>query len=295
MQMREEGRSQDDSGVFEIDLTENKISWANEYAVEHTGYTLDQIKHMTLFDLVPEEFHGKMQDVIAEVSTRGSVRNGSPTSVWPVKTSGGKIIWWAVTKSVVEYPAVWLNGDHIQTTGTSGMSFLFMQAFMRAANGQSGLYEQVSELKAWTTDQIARLDEEDKRLRDGLAELESKMSDALEASKEAANAAKTTHKMMESLQKSFQEFETKYGVEILKLIGTDTIHDKRIDAFEKHVKMTTDLAVKSIEMQAQRSAQGIELQAEESSKGLSKKVVIPVTLIATIATIIQVLVEKFVK
>jgi hypothetical protein len=195
----------------------------------------------------------------------------------------------------MEYPAVWLSGDHIQTTGTSGMSFLFMQAFMRAANGQSGLYDQVSELKAWTSDQIARLDEEDKRLKDGLTDLESKMSDALAASREAADAAKTTHRMMETLQKSFQEFESKYGIEILKLIGTDSVHDKRIDAFEKHVKMTTDLAMKSIEMQAQRSAQGIEMQAEESSKGLSKKVVIPVTLIATIATIIQVLVEKYVK
>jgi PAS domain-containing protein len=70
MQMREEGRSQDDAGVFEIDLVENKITWANDFAVERAGYTFDQVKHMTLFDLVPEAFHGRMQDAIAGASDK---------------------------------------------------------------------------------------------------------------------------------------------------------------------------------------------------------------------------------
>lgn len=295
--MREEGRTQDDSGVFEIDLVENKVTWANDYVINRSGYTLDQIKHMTLFDLIPETFHGRMQDAMEEASKRKSDDGVTPvaTSIWPFKTTGGKIAWWAVTKTVIEYPTIWIYGDHIQTTGLTGMSFLFMQAFMRAANGQSGLYDKVSELKAWTAAQIARLDEEDKRLKDGLSALESKMSDALAASKEAAKAANSTHTMMEALQGAFRDFEAKYGVEILKLIGTDTVHDKRIDAFEKHVKLTTDLAVKSIEMQAAKSAQSMNEQVKETSKGLSRKVTIPVSIIATVAIILEILVEHFAK
>lgn len=295
LQMREEGRSKDAAGVFELDLTENRVVWANDYAMSRMGYTLEQLKNMTLFDLVPEMFHGRVQDSIVEASKKKAGKSEDETSIWPIKTPSGKIMWWAVTKSIIEYPAVWLHVDHIQTTSISGMPFTFMHAFMRAANGHSGLYEQVSELKAWTTEQIARLDDEDANIKKELSALESKMTDALNASKEAAGAAKTTHQMMVTLQKSFQDFEAKYGAEILKLIGTDTVHDKRIDAFEKHVKMTTDLAMKSIEMQAQKSTQNIATQASETSKGLSKKVIIPVSLIATIATIIQILVEKFVK
>ena len=37
MQMREEGRTQDDSGVFEIDLVENKVTWANDYVINRSG------------------------------------------------------------------------------------------------------------------------------------------------------------------------------------------------------------------------------------------------------------------
>jgi hypothetical protein len=100
---------------------------------------------------------------------------------------------------------------------------------------------------------------------------------------------------MDNLRKTFEELEAKYGSEILKLIGTDIVHDKRIEAFEKHMKMTTDLAIKSIEIQAKNSSGAIAKQAEETSKGLSKKVVIPMSIIAGVVTIVQILVERYFK
>jgi hypothetical protein len=286
MQMREEGRSRDDTGVFEIDLVENKIVWANDFVLERLEFTLDQIKHMTLFDIIPEAFHQTMQSTVTELSTRKSEgeKKRTAASIWPSKTASGKITWWAITESTMDFPLIWVHGDHVQTTGQSGMSFLFMQAFMRAANGQSGLYDEVSELKAWTSTQIARLDEADKQLRLGLADLESKIDDALAASKEAATASKDTRAV---LQSAFKDFETKYGGELLKLIGTDTVHDKKIEAFEKQIKVMTDLAIESLRVQAQKMTQGITTQAEASSKGISRKVIIPVSLIATIAAIIE--------
>lgn len=293
--MREDGRLAIDHGVFEINLSEEKISWANGYAIERTGYTLEQIRHMNLFDMISDAFHDGMQDIVEGSSEKKTSKDNGKVSIWPMKSAGGKVVWWAVSKTVTRYPIIWIYGDHIQTTQTSGMTFLFMQAFMKAANGQSGLYGKISELKEWTSEQISRLDEENEKLKTSFSTLESKMNDALSASKEAAEAAKTTHSMMETLQKVFQDFEAKYGAEILKLIGTDTIHDKRIDAFEKHVKLTTDLAVKSIEMQAKASSEGFSKQAAETSKGLSRKVVIPVSVIAAAVTIAQILVERYVR
>lgn len=294
LKMREEGRAQEDCGVFEINIAEGKVTWVNNYVLDHSGYTLDQIQHMTLLDIVPEMFHGIVQDAIAEADTSKNGNDKGTTSVWPMKSSDGKILWWAVSETNKEYPLSWIHADHIQTTSTFGMSFVFMRAFMRAANGHLGLFEKISELKDWTSTQIARLNEEDEKLGNSILNLEAKMNDALIASEEAASAAKTTHAAMEGLLKSFQDFETKYGIEILKLIGTDSIHDKRMESFERHVKMTTDLAVKSIEMQAKASAEGFSKQAEETSKGLSRKVVIPVSVIATIVTLIQIAIERWI-
>lgn len=293
MQRREEGRSQNDTGVFEINLVEWKMVWANDYVLDRSGFTLDQIQHMTLLDLIPEVFHGAVQNAMVEADSNGSTFNHDVTSVWPMKTSEGKVTWWAVTKKHIDFPMVWIHGDHIQTTNTSGMPFVFMRAFMRAANGQTGLYKEVSDLKNWTASQISRLDEEDKQLKSSIAAMEEKMNDVLETSKETATAVKTMHETMGQLKESFSDFEAKYGVEILKLIGTDTVHDKRIDAFERHVKMVTDLAVRSIEVQAKASTEGLAEQAKESSRGLSKKVVIPVSVVALLATILQFLFEHF--
>ena len=69
---------------------------------------------------------------------------------------------------------------------------------------------------------------------------------------------------------------------ILKLISTDVVHSKRINAFENHVKMTTDLAIKSITM-----------QADKADKGLSKKVTIPVSITAAVVTVIQYLIQNW--
>jgi hypothetical protein len=294
LRMREEGRVQEDYGVFEIDISQGKVSWANNYVLDRSGYTLDQVQHMTLPDLIPEMFHEIVQDAVMDAESSKDGDSKGTTSIWPMKSLDGKVLWWAVSRTSKRYPMSWIHADHIQTTSTSGMSFVFMRAFMRAANGHMGLFEKVSELKDWTSTQIARLDEEDKKLGNSILNLEVKMEDALKASKEAALATKTTHAAVGGLLKSFQDFETKYGIEILKLIGTDSIHDKRMESFERHVKMTTDLAVKSIEMQAKASSEGFSRQAEETSKGLSKKVVIPVSIIATIVTIIQIAIERWV-
>lgn len=294
MQMRDDGRAQDDCGVFEIDLIEHKITWVNNYAVGRIGYTPEQIKYMSLFDVIPESFRSQMQNAMIEASERETEeKEGVTIAIWPTKSSTGKIIWWATVKSFKEYPTIWIYGDHIQTTGSFGTTYAFMNALMRAANGQFSIHGKLSEFKSWMSDNISRLDEEDKRIKVSVSNLEMKIDDSLEASERAAKISKETYDVVEMLRRSFQEFETKYGAEILKLIGTDTIHDKRIDAFERHVEMTTDLAMKSITLQAKNSSDGLVKQAEESSKGLSKKVVIPVSVIATIVTIIQILVERF--
>jgi hypothetical protein len=284
IQEREIARPLDDIGVFEIDLVENRIIWTNECGVCKSGYTIDQIKHMTLFDLTPQASHGCIHEIVSNIIENKPIVDKELTSIWPMQTFDKKIIWWAITKLVIEYPIVLVYGNHIQTTGDSDMSYVFMCTFMRAANGQVGLYNQLSELKAWTDDQIKKLSDEDKNLHAGLSSLERKLEEALTASKEAAETSRASAAMTENLQKTFQNIETKYGSEILKLVNIDSVHDKRIDAFEKHIQMTTDLAIGSIKM-----------QAENYSKNLSRKIVIPVSVIAGIVTIIQILVERFVK
>lgn len=277
LKMRDDGKGAE-IGAVELDLMSGSVTWVNEYALERLGYTLDQIQSMSVFDLVPEFAHGALQDMISDKTTRKSIDTHALTRIWPLKTTTGKIVWWAIMKSRTEFPIIWAYGNHIQTTPVGGMSYSFMQAFMNAVNNQAGMSMEVTGLKEWATSQIERLDEADHQLKARLVELEGKMEETIAAAKLAASMSTSTNELVRNLKDSVDKFEG----ELLKLIGTDSVHDKRIDAFEKHMQMTTSLAVKSIEM-----------QAAVATKGMSKKIVIPVSVIAAIVALIQFLLEHY--
>jgi hypothetical protein len=273
--------------MLEINLMTSNVSWVNDFFLEKTGYTLDQMSTMSLFDIVPENLHDRIRDNIAD-----RIAGKRPElSILPIKTTDGRIAWWYVNWLRTDYPLTWAQGDHVQTTQQEGSAFIFMQTAMTTANGYMSLQNQIHDLRQWTENQVGRLDEEDRAIKMVLSGLEEKLRHATEASRNAANYAlensKSIELMRKEMSKGFENFEgefSKHTTEILRLIGTDAAHDKRFIKFEKNVKMTTDLAIQSITM-----------HAAKAGRGMSKKVVIPVSVIAAIATIAQYLVQWWVK
>ncbi len=81
---------------------------------------------------------------------------------------------------------------------------------------------------------------------------------------------------------SFEEQSTKTSLEILRLIKSDEDRKVRAQAYEEHVKKTTESAIKII-----------EAQAAKSGNGLSRKVTVPIFVITTLAMIIQFLLQHW--
>ena len=89
----------------------------------------------------------------------------------------------------------------------------------------------------------------------------------------------------------------KQTTEILRLIGTDTIHEQRMASFETSIKKAASeaaqSAIKEITVSAEKAGKAITVQAHKAGQGLAKKVTVPVSLIAAFAAIAQWLINTY--
>lgn len=276
--MRDRGRSLKDKGMVEVDLVSGSITWANDYFLEQAGMSLSDLCSMTVFDVTPHELQDRVQDIMA--NRRAGRPSGYP--VWATKTGDGMAAWWYTIQTKTKDPLHWVECELIQKTVQEGPSFAFMKLQMDVTGRQETTDIRMDELDDWVRDQIGRQEAD-------IVDMGRKLDSAIKLVKRSAEAALESKNASRALQlevndklREFDEHLTDHTAEILKLISTDQVHDKRIDSFEKHVKRTTDLAIKSITM-----------QASKAGRGLSKKVTIPVSVIAAVATLIQYLIGNW--
>ena len=277
-EMRDRGRSLEDKGMAEMDLSSGAITWVNSYLLEQVGMSIQALCSMTVFDVTPESLQDKTQEGVANRAA------GKPSGypVWASRTGDGKVAWWYTIQTKTSFPLHWVECELIQKTDPNGIPFTFMKFQMELTGKQATAGTQIEELDKWVHEQVERQDSD-------LTEMSRKLDTAVKLVKTSAEAALASKNASMALQQEvnqklgeFNDALTDHTAEILKLISTDEVHDRRIEAFEKHVKKTTDLAIKSITMQADKAGQG-----------LSKRVTIPVSVIAAVATIVQYLIQNW--
>jgi hypothetical protein len=274
-EMRSLGRSLLDKGMVEYSIPSGEIAWCNSYVLDKIGHESQKTWDVSIFDMIPNEFHKKLKEHISNISSNGSI-----TSIWPVKTQSGKLSWWYVFQTKTYNSTRWIQVDYIQTTETDDIACSFMRMQMDIMYKCSDLNTKVDELDKWVSEKIDELTKKDNELFQSISEI-TELTSSLIDTKNSIDQFKG------ELRKQFKELDKKsdeHTTEILKLIGSSVVHSKRLNAFEKHVKMTTDLAIKSI-----------TLQTEKAGKGLSKKIAVPVSIVSIIAAIIQYLIQNWSK
>ena len=276
--MRDIGRSLSDKGFFEVDVVTGNVTWANEFALTKYGFTLSELATMTVFDLVPEEFHDSVRNVISDLQSERGFR----FTIRPGKTAAGKLIWWYSVRVKSRSPYTWFRSEYLNITERSGPEYASMTAAMQTTNSYNDLYNRVQELQVWTEEQVERLDRKDAELETKFGDLAEDLRQTKKFAETAANAGLEVKQAMVNFQGHVTEEMSKQTAEILRLISTDAIHDKRIEAFEKHVMRTTTTAMNAI-----------TVRANEAGAGLTRKVTIPVGTIAAIATIVQWIIQHW--
>jgi ferritin-like metal-binding protein YciE len=269
------------------------MEWANNFVLEKYGMTLEQIQAMTLFDLVPSEHHDALTSSVAD-ETKG---RSQKFSIWPGKAANGKLVWWYVTKAKGAHPYHWYKAEYLNTTEKTGPEYASMLAAMQTANSYNDLAARLLDHQEWTQHEISRLDEGFASLQQGQKEMQEQLRGCLSAANRAANEAVEANSSIVHLKTDMADQFAKQTTEILRLIGTDTVHDQRMASFETSIKKAASeaaqSAIKEIATSAEKAGKAITVQAHKAGQGLAKKVTVPVSLIAAVAAIAQWLINTY--
>ena len=289
LSMRSLGESLTDKGFFELDLGSGRVLWLNEFVLSTVGMDLIQAQSLTIYAVVPEEFHDALSGFIAD-ATRGRT---SKFYIWPHQTASGEIAWWYFSGVKSEQPIHWFKAEFLNRTKKSGPEFASMCAAMNTANSYNDLFNRLADFQELTKDSMDILNRHYTELKDEQAELREHIAGAVSAATKAANAAMEVSFSMRTFRTDVQEQLAGQTTEILKLIGTDVVHDQRLAAFEEHMRKATDTAVAAITTQADKAGVAITSQAKKAGDGLSRRITIPIGAIAAIMTIIQWLISHW--
>lgn len=287
--MRDLGRSLKDQGFFEADLVTGLISWANDFVLGKYGYSLSQLQSMTLFDLVPEEFHDELRNSVSD-QTRGRLFR---FSIRPGKSADGKLVWWYLVRVRADHPVYWYRGEYLNTTGKAGSEYSSMTAAMETANGYNDLYNELADFKGWARENVHRLDGADAEIQEDMRELKEQLHASIKASNRAANAALESRASIESFKRDVSEQMSKQTAEIIKLISNDATQGEQLRKFSEFMDKTTAQAVQTMKTTTETAVQQISAQANKSGDKITRQVTVPIGLIAALVTLIQWMIQHY--
>lgn len=293
--MREIGELLIEQGFMEINLGDGTIPWMNSHMLSILGYSIEQLKALTIYDLVPNDFHNILSNVLAEKIYGKDYRYG----VLPFKASDNDIIWWYTIreKEDLKNKIWWYKSIQLDKTTRSGSRYASMIVTMNLVNGQNEICGRLEDHKDKTQKDIDNLKETDRKLDSGITDIRTKFSFATSAMEKAATASLKASGEISSLRTEMHESINNQTIQIIRLIGTDNMHDDRMAAYEKHLSEVTDKAIssaiKTLSEQTNIMGTEITIRANNAGKNLTKKVTIPVGAIAFIMTLVQWLITNW--
>jgi uncharacterized protein YdcH (DUF465 family) len=269
--MREVGRDFDDQGFVEINLVSGTIEWANNFLLDKLGYTLKQFTTMTLFDAVPQEYHDTLRDSIADHQKNHSIK----FEILPIGTADGEIAWWQAVTYKQESPLVWMKTEYINKI--KHIDSTLMSVLYKIVHEYNELMIRLSEHEKTNNSRFNTIDATVHQIND-------RLNRAYAASQTAADEAIKANAGIKALKSEMDEALSRQTTEILRLIRTDSSIGERLKIYEAGVQAVTEQAAKKmaeeITKQAQSAGTEITNQAKTASKGISRRVTIPLGVIA---------------
>lgn len=291
--MRDLGRSLKEQGFFEVDLETGRFLWANDFALDQYGFRLDQLQSMSLWDLVPEEFHEDIRNSVAD-QVHGKLFR---FSIRPSLAADDRLVWWYIVRVRADHPIYWFRGEYLNTTDKKGPEFSSMCAAMTTANGYNELYNELADFKGWTRENLSRLEGADEEIKEDVRELKDQLQAAIKASHRAANAALESKASIEAFKRDVSDQMSRQTAEIIKLISNDALQGEQLKRFEAFMEQTTETAVQTVKKTMQQTTETavktISDQTERSGDKITRKVTVPIGVIAGIVTIIQWLIQHY--
>lgn len=265
--------------MFETNVSDGKISWMNPYALDILGISEIQASHLSLTELAPSTLSGIIAASIVYGIELDRVRN----LIWPMRAADGTVVWWYVTKLRATDGMLWSRASLVAKTPESGPEFDSLVAMAETVVNHNEL-----ELKFQKYQQRSERE----------VEILSQMNRDLKAHQMGQDSAfNQMSREVRELRHFVQNGFSDHTEEILRLISTDKIHSGQIEKFDKHAKETETRTIIRISDQAELKVRAVEdkidRKAVEAGKAISKKLTLPISIIASVVTATQWIIQHW--
>ena len=285
--MRKLGDSLKAQGFFEIDFIDGHINWVNQFALDKMGYELDQIITLSIFDIVPSEFHEHVRNYISDRRNEG----GSYYELWPFWSCDKEIIWWYAIETGHEDPCIWLKGDYLDKTPRIGSKTNLMYITMNTVQLYNGLILKIEKQE----EKINLLERNNTSHDNTLKSLGGRLERIENIAKSAADTTLATNEELKKLKTHFNASLEEQTAEILRLIMTDSVHDERMMNFnaslQESAARAVDIAIEKITEQSEEAGQQMVQKVDEAGNKASKRITIPLGLVMFLIALIQIAIQ----
>jgi hypothetical protein len=261
---RNYGQSIPTRGFAEIIINNACISWVNTKLLEDCQRSKVDIIDESLFNLVHEKYAVKLAETISEIK-RGVLFK---KTLWPIVKSES-VSWWMVKIEFSDEERIWISCHPVIRTDLSGNTFDNAKLLSEVLSDISTV---LSTLGVSEDNTIEKLDV----LSNDISDLKKDTKEAYIAIRAAEKAAKENKQAVEDLKKLMSDQLNKHTDEIITLMSSDVLHDKRIDAFESHINATTLKALNAITS-----------QGASTKRQVLQKVTVPVGAITALLAFLQ--------
>lgn len=282
LNMRSFGSSLSDKCFMEVDLSE-RILWVNQFTLNKLKCTLDEILKFSLSEIILPSFSVQSLSALNDNLKDNLVR----FFILPIRAFDGEIVWIWLSRHNENNGVYWIKGEYLNKTKSSGVEFSQMCITMETLNGYNDLHRKMLINENWTKFEVERINEEIESILILTKKLQEGQLQARHAAEKAANIGLDNAQAIQNLKISIEDEFNKQTVEILRLMKTDKIHDKKLEEFDKHMNETTKKAVSSIVTTAKDVGDNMSKRADRVGRTLQRKITIPVGVIAAIMTVFQ--------
>jgi hypothetical protein len=285
--MRKLGDTLKNQGFFEIDFIDGHINWVNQFALSKMGYQLNQIITMSIFDIVPGEFHEHVRNYMSDRHNDG----GSYYELWPFWSSDREIVWWYAVETGHEDPCIWLKGDYLDKTPQIGSKTNLMAITMNTVQSYNDLVLKIEKQE----ERIDQLEHDNTDHSSTLKSIGGRLERIENIARSAADTAFAVSEELKSIKTYFNISLEEQTAEILRLIMTDSVHDERMKNFNSNLQESAakavDAAIAKITEQSEEAGQQMVQKVDEAGNKASKRITIPLGLVMFLIALIQIAIQ----
>lgn len=266
--MREIGISMSGHGFIEV-VSDDTISWTNEVIEKIIGVSVSgsQINY-----IIPEDF-------VHDFSI--FINNPIKKCIIPIKNSNSRISWFYCEIIKKEFGISWIKCSYITNTSFNDSNYIIYYSVSKEMINNIITYKKLEDIIHNNESRFVVMEEKLSSLNSMYEQVIISSSKTYNSARIAADSVMEVSQNIKKYKSEIEENLSKHTEEILKLISTDAHHDEEIKKFKENAKIVTDASISTI-----------KTQTKEITTSVSKKIIIPISLISAIAAIFQFIINS---